>query len=1424
MTDNAKDNPIAEIKADRQAPDIYIKNVAIRIHEDYELENLPIRIKNGAGAGEKRFIGREALMAKMKAFLELGKEGVFLVTGYRGMGKTSFVNQVLKEFMAKKAEEKSGKKIVTIDITLTQNNLSEETILRNIVNSLYERENSDKLKEDQVFAKKKKKLQEKILITLILLILPTAVFIQGETLAKYLGSKPPNILLTGVTYLCLLLLFFLVYRLIQLTRLLKGRTDVSGTFALIDSLYHRGYGLLSTERQEQAEFTLEAAYAKLASKPSEKQTYNYPVASVKELEYGLEKYLTKKDNERYIFIFDELDKIELPAVTTSYYEELASFENNKTDSNYLQQLRKRKQTIINTIAGLKGFLTRANATFIFITGREMFDASLADISDRDASISSIFSYVFYVDSFLKESVNQKHNTSLSLTIEYYLSRVLFNCWDKKVDFFFTEIRDRIGRELDTTRDQKYLELNKFIVTVQNFIIYLTYRSNGSPKKLIKAIHEFIKIDENHDIREEVNAGRTIMTGLDYPKSKSNRYLYFKYSDQYRVGFINYLYRPFLIKYGKSLKSYSDSIAASTPYLFDHLLKFHPFAFSLKDLEMIPEVLSTSKTQSLREHISKIVEYLYNSHIREAEIALFEYKFYSRILNEITYISKTFEEESAALNFTLDESYLVKLHVRSKIKELRSIYSRFRGDEKLKKQIFSIYYLNTVLADLHFFDQEYDDAITSYSDAISPAGGYEKGDFSYVDFTSLISCKLKLGLCFEKMGSYLEAHAHYADAAEASKRFISGRLEMTNLLDVNPDENYTPSKERQDDTKEGLKADLVSVNELLLAINQTFLAKLTVEEKKDNHLSTSSLMIAYTDFLGLSQLLKNKSCRNILVHTNFQLVLGNLLFFKNTYKDLDNEDIDKYRKDYAEAIAFQNCWTHLNGQDPENERRKPTAAFAMYIGGLEEILGLSLGSILDSTENSDKGLATAILNAANWKKVLAKPEFTNNHFRYVAILLSNIGNCILSMAETRPKQKELGIIKWSEFWQRDTFEESRKASAKDPSAVFSIDSGFLTSIKAPPVTPNAAGRLGIADVLCCYYLSALFFYKSARATTSCYQLKKILFVMRMVLANPSDKAATAEDALAAKSFIDFVWSTLMVPILDINSKITEHSDSHMINKFDRILNPDTYKNAISLEADGYLEKGLLKSSYPPDFNVRRSENLLYIQDNISNHPETREASMLYYYICLKVLNNPGSIPTIITPQHSIASQFTRLLELDLCQKISWAKLSAAKFPGAAAINDKVFNQLQANYLYSLVTIVSTLTVYGISYTISYNYLAYAHLRIAKWLTDMRADHRREEIIAHVKEYCNDSNSAVLHDAKVHFRKAKVNYEKAIQLHTAGLQFRNAIKNLVYLEDDINDNAFHFGAAMERWLYNNGILENCIQQCEEGELADLQILKV
>jgi Archaeal ATPase. len=44
------------------------------------------------------FIGRKRLISKLKGWLEdNSKNGVYLISGYRGMGKTSFVNKVLKD-------------------------------------------------------------------------------------------------------------------------------------------------------------------------------------------------------------------------------------------------------------------------------------------------------------------------------------------------------------------------------------------------------------------------------------------------------------------------------------------------------------------------------------------------------------------------------------------------------------------------------------------------------------------------------------------------------------------------------------------------------------------------------------------------------------------------------------------------------------------------------------------------------------------------------------------------------------------------------------------------------------------------------------------------------------------------------------------------------------------------------------------------------------------------------------------------------------------------------------------------------------------------------------------------------------------------------------------------------------------------------
>ena len=51
---------------------------------------------------DSKFIGREHISERLKAWLKDSKDytGSYLVTGYRGMGKSSFVGKVLNEVVA----------------------------------------------------------------------------------------------------------------------------------------------------------------------------------------------------------------------------------------------------------------------------------------------------------------------------------------------------------------------------------------------------------------------------------------------------------------------------------------------------------------------------------------------------------------------------------------------------------------------------------------------------------------------------------------------------------------------------------------------------------------------------------------------------------------------------------------------------------------------------------------------------------------------------------------------------------------------------------------------------------------------------------------------------------------------------------------------------------------------------------------------------------------------------------------------------------------------------------------------------------------------------------------------------------------------------------------------------------------------------
>jgi hypothetical protein len=1371
-----RERPELKLKLDEflPKPHSYVKNLAIEIDPHYAFSNSPISDKL---LNNEFFMGRKRDLDKFGKLLDSRiKKGVFLVTGYRGMGKTSFVNKAIGEYRRRLKDLE----VKTISLNLAQKDPSETDILKLMVSHLYNFYFSEKWE--------KPKWGDSWLKKAVIYLVGMVVVLSGITffdnLIEIITLRSSNankatvsqihfiishggwikyVSIGAILFTILCILAMIVY---SLFRSISNRfADHNSPRVIIQAIYKRCYSSNSIEKGRQRELKLERLGLGLGA--TEKETMNYPIASSKEIEYELDLFLkavVKEGKYEFIFIFDELDKIEPAAVTTDYIDEEHRTKEHRA-STYLQQIRERKQSVINIIAGLKNFLTTAEARFVFIAGREMFDATLADVADRQSSISSIFNYVFYIESFLKETMGQDSiKSSLSACIEHYLIFVLFGqqedhskglslfdilyqlylSQDEKIveeqgkldSLAYSEaLKIRTKERLKRQRVKLEHGYRKSLIVLQNFIVYLTYRSNGSPKKIIKLIQEFIRMEDPQLVEKPSN-----FVFHHQPGIIKAPYLYFGFDDQYRIGFINHLYRPFLIRYGQSFNKYSDNIILSTTYLFDHLLKFHPFAFSIPNLELTPEVLSTNKTPLLREHILTIIDYLSNNHLRETEIGIFDYKFYSRTQSELIYISKTFEAESAAFNFTLDEGYLIKLHIRAELRNLREVHSKYTHG----KASLSLSHLNGILGDLHFFDQEYDEAISAYADCIRLIG---EADNTFENFIRSQRFRLKLGLTLEKVKSYDDALAHYGDATKEAIKFFNRY----------PNANY------------GEDASPV-FNDILQIVNQGFLALIVLQEKMGiDGITIRNILCSMNDFCNLVDKVMKDGSDDHLIRANMYLVAGNLLYFKNPSE----------RKVASElgikpiVTSVENLALDLEKLD---EHLKPAILF--YMHGLSGVLGMQ-GIFPDLKGNVVYNLLnkTDILHS-KWKdNTLGK-----NESKYLAMFLSHIGDCLLSMIKN---EGEEGTLKYNSIKYSELF----------------LGSGNVEDL-LQVIRPSKEFEIGIVDVIRCYYWSARFFNKRGRHVSESFQLRKVLYVLQMVL-KVDHKSLSGKKLWALNS----IETAVLRPILTIASATAEHSDHHMINKF---------------KQTRYYKEG--NESRQKSFDV-------FLNNNISNHPDTREAISLFLYIQVKLSPTPKLykyIPyrTFIAPDHSFATQYTRIYELHF-----WGKLNAMRYTKikelwkAYPIKEMRTRHMAQeglymyafDYLHAQFSALLMMDIYGPDYTISHSLKGFIHYSIGEFIREWRVDRDDdipiEDFVEFIARHIGFNPQGSMGDDSYHYSMAIGHMTKAKQLHSQGQEYMKNMDNLIYLEDDINDNAYHFGAAYDRYLMINDTFDVIIKKSEK-----------
>ena len=676
-----------------------------------------------------------------------------------------------------------------------------------------------------------------------------------------------------------------------------------------------------------------------------KKSKEYPIANIRQIEKSLTDIFDEMDKlvvpilrPLFIIVFDELDKID-PDLNSSISDkesELFEFDSSSNGFPGGTATRERKENVLKLLANMKYFITTAKAKFIFISGRELYDAFLADVADREFSISSIFHEVIYVESFLSDASDNNKSDITSMT-EHYICQFLMPEWFIKYktiqkanqydaltlksyrDYLEGHYPRFLKKRKNDNEDEEEMKLiiDKTIMLLYQFVHYVTHVSNGAPKKITNLFERYIVSVDPQKKYDSV-----------FIKSI---YLSFSYMDQCKIGFIHYLANPIMMAITNNVRNYGDKLLISASFLIDHIYKFHNNGFSWRNLEHAPEILDINRTPELRNFISIIISYLTQIHISPVIAGLYVFKFPQKISEEISYISKMSEEASAIFNFTLDESLSVKRYYLKLLK----YYTKQYHDEKLRKlqsdeYIHTIADIHHILGDLHLADEEYSEAIFEYLSCVQYISHNFKGENDGHQATHLlfvVRTMLKLGLVYEKRKTYNSAYLAYSELVSQAIDFRYVDEKSFGLqYKIDKQEGWNGQKavlyksdfvswdDEEPFTKETMPQELdeldkahmtyiargeeliptfakittplknklitrLSLFEDIRLMYQAILAKLFVLEKQHlGGISLANLKVAEGEFLNLhlATNLKDK----FLISADFFKKLGDIMFYKN----------------------------------------------------------------------------------------------------------------------------------------------------------------------------------------------------------------------------------------------------------------------------------------------------------------------------------------------------------------------------------------------------------------------------------------------------------------------------------------------------------------------------------------------------------------
>lgn len=274
--------------------------------------------------------------------------GTYLITGYRGAGKSSFVNYTINELNKK---DPGNTQYIPISISLGQENMQEIEILRILAKNL-----KNKLEDGRSWwMKVVEALHSFIAVAYILFTMITAILFSQSDIKENCNSLCTPLYTTNIV----ILVFILIEAVTN--HLLPQISSYCRACKQIRKLCARLNATITTETTLQWNNKIKELASTLGFSHNQKQTT--PPASIQEIEFELIEILNHvkktKTNRKFIIIIDELDKVDTNhRNVTSTEQKFPEYEKLTTRPEQHVSSRARTQQVLSIIASMKFFLLR----------------------------------------------------------------------------------------------------------------------------------------------------------------------------------------------------------------------------------------------------------------------------------------------------------------------------------------------------------------------------------------------------------------------------------------------------------------------------------------------------------------------------------------------------------------------------------------------------------------------------------------------------------------------------------------------------------------------------------------------------------------------------------------------------------------------------------------------------------------------------------------------------------------------------------------------------------------------------------------------------------------------------------------------------------------------------------------------------------